>query len=89
MSSQAQTMYEELQVWRMAIEAMMQMAIEMDSHEPDNQFIDDGVRRLFQHYGDGEEYRIDFVHPDHPGERLAFEFKCFAEDDDEEEVEDG
>ena len=83
-------MYEDLRVWRMAIKMMMSVAIEMESSEQDNQHIDDVIRELFKRFGDGvEEYRIDFVHPDRPGELLVFEFKGFAEDDDEEEVEDG
>jgi len=90
MTQEAQTMYEELQVWRMVIEMMMSVAIEMDSSEQDNQHIDDVIRELFKRFGgDVNEYRIDFAHPDHPGKLLVFEFKCFAEDDDEEEVEDG
>ena len=90
MSSQAPTMYEELQVWRIAIDRMMAMAIEMESSEQDNQYVDDSIRELWKWFADEmEEYRIDFAHPDHPGKLLVFEFKCFAEDDDEEEVEDG
>lgn len=90
MSSQAQTMYEELRVWRMVIDMMMSVAIEMESSEQDNQHIDDVIRELFKRFADElEEYRIDFAHPDGWGKLLVFEFKAFTEIDDEEEVEDG
>lgn len=77
-------------MWRMVIEMMMSVAIEMDSSEQDNQHIDDVIRELFKRFADElEEYRIDFAHPDGWGKLLVFEFKAFTEIDDEEEVEDG
>lgn len=70
-------MYEELSLWRDYIDLMMQLAIEMESHEQIPGNISDTIAHLFNSVGEDENYSVDFEHPDDRGRKVVFEFRAY------------
>ena len=90
--SEASRMHEELEYWKMLIQQMQAMAIEMESHEQDKEYIDKSILDLFLRIGEYEpdedgindQYAIDFQHPHDPTRKLVFVFKAYLQEDEHE-----
>jgi len=76
-------MYDELGYWKMLIDRIRLLAIEMQSNEQDWQYVTDGIYKLFADIESldpaSSDYRdfyiLDFEHPNNPDYKLVFEFK--------------
>ena len=80
--SEETTMYEELSLWRDRIDLMMQLAIEMESHEQVS--LDDTIAHLFNSTDDDERYCIDFEYPGDSERKLVFEFRAYEKSEEGE-----
>lgn len=62
---------------------MMQMAIEMQSHEQVP--LDDTIVNLFNSIDDDERYTVDFEYPRDSSRKLVFEFRAYEKSEEGEE----
>ncbi len=79
---EARTMYEELSLWRDRIDLMMQLAIEMESHEQVS--LDDTIAQMFNSVDGDERYSVDFEYPCDSERKLVFEFRAYEKSEEGE-----